>query len=455
MLRRVLRFVFSRALGLFFRRIEVAGLDQVPATAPTIFAINHPNGLVDPLLLLCAAPRAVSFLGKAPLFSMPVIGWFVKALDTIPVYRRQDDADTTRNRETFTRARALLERGGTIAIAPEGTSHSDPDLRPLKTGAARIALGAGTREPVAIVPVGLFYTDKATFRSSALVLFGEPLVVASVTSGTEPPAAEVEAITRTLVERIRSLVVRADRQEALTVATRAERILTAALPDPKARSVEEIREVRQRLADGYLTLRDGAPTLLARFVRRMDRLERAFRMANLDPTNPVPPPAGAAAVLRAATWLLLRIVIFLPLALPGLVLHLPGYFATGVIAPRVAGGHDDVLATIKLIGAALFYPLTWLATGILVGLQLGPAAGLLAGLFLAPMSGYAALKLVERFDRFVSGTRAFGLSLFERDHFDRLVSAREEFRRDLLTLERRLGDPGTPTDSAETTTGPA
>ncbi|MGE3617438.1 MAG: 1-acyl-sn-glycerol-3-phosphate acyltransferase, partial [Gemmatimonadales bacterium] len=427
MLRRVLRFVFSRALGLFFRRIEVAGVEHVPAAAPTIFAINHPNGLVDPLLLLCAAPRPVSFLGKAPLFSMPVIGWFVKALDTIPVYRRQDDADTARNQETFTRARALLDRGGTIAIAPEGTSHSDPDLRPLKTGAARIALGAGTREPVAIVPVGLFYTDKARFRSSALVLFGEPLVVAPVTSGTEPPAPDVEAVTRTLIDRIRSLVVRADRQEALTVATRAERILTAALPDPKARTVEEIRVVRQRLADGYLTLRERAPTLLARFVRRMDRLERAFRMANLDPANPVPAPAGAGAILRAAIWLLLRIVIFLPLALPGLVLHLPGYLAIGAIAPRVAKGQDDVLATVKLIAAALFYPLTWIAAGIVAGLRFGPVAGALTGVVLAPLSGYAALKLVERFDRFVSGTRALGLSLFERDHFDRLVSAREEF----------------------------
>ena len=123
MLRRLLAAWLGAAIRLFFRRVEVVGRDRVPATGPTLFAINHPNALVDPILLLCFAPRPVSFLGKAPLFRIPVIGWLVRALDTIPVYRRQDgNVDPAQTRATFARARALLVRGGTIAIAPEGTS---------------------------------------------------------------------------------------------------------------------------------------------------------------------------------------------------------------------------------------------------------------------------------------------------------------------------------------------
>src|SRR5205085_5440816 len=90
-------------------------------------------------------PRPVSFLAKSPLFRTPVVSFFVRALDSIPVYRKQDEgADTSRNRETFERAARLLRRGGTIAICPEGASHSEPYLLPLKTGAARIALGAAS-----------------------------------------------------------------------------------------------------------------------------------------------------------------------------------------------------------------------------------------------------------------------------------------------------------------------
>ena len=136
MVRRLLTVGLRFAVQLFFRRIEVVGQDRVPPAGPTIFAINHPNGLVDPAMVLCFTTRPVSFLGKAPLFAMPLIGWFARALDSIPVYRRHDaGSDPAQNRETFAKARALLERGGILAIAPEGTSHSDPKLRPIKTGA--------------------------------------------------------------------------------------------------------------------------------------------------------------------------------------------------------------------------------------------------------------------------------------------------------------------------------
>jgi len=175
MIRRAVAGLIRVAARIFFRRIEIAGIERVPVGSPVIFAVNHPNGLIDPLFLLCFAPRPVSFLAKAPLLRMPLIGWLARAFDTIPVYRKQDNVSTSGNRETFAKARALLQRGGAIAIFPEGTTHSDPQLRELKTGAARIALGAGIR--ISIVPTGLYYTAKQTFRSSALAYFGPPIDV--------------------------------------------------------------------------------------------------------------------------------------------------------------------------------------------------------------------------------------------------------------------------------------
>ena len=140
-MRRFIVRLFRFAIEVFYRRVEIAGLEHVPRDAPVIFAANHPNGLIDPLFVLCYAPREVSFLAKAPLFRYPVIGWFVKLFDSIPVYRKQDSVAGS-NEETFARAREILEHGGGVAIFPEGTTHSDARLRELKTGAARIALGA-------------------------------------------------------------------------------------------------------------------------------------------------------------------------------------------------------------------------------------------------------------------------------------------------------------------------
>src|SRR5262245_4904605 len=195
MIRRAVTALLALVLRVFFRRIEVAGRERWPPDGPVLFVLNHPNALIDPLFILCLAPRRVSFLAKAPLFRMPGIGLFVRALDSLPVYRQRDAEDPKKNRETFDAARALLARGGTLAIFPEGTSHSDPRLRPLKTGAARIALGAA---PLSIVPAGLHYTDEHTFRSDALLSFGEPIEVAQMAADRgagEPPADAVRALT--------------------------------------------------------------------------------------------------------------------------------------------------------------------------------------------------------------------------------------------------------------------
>ncbi len=139
MTRRLIVALVKLALRIYFRHIEVVGFEHIPLKTPVIFVLNHPNALIDPVFLLCLAPRRVSFLAKAPLFRMPVIGSLVRALDSLPVYRRQDEGeDVSRNNETFAAARKLLARGGTIGVCPEGVSHDEPRLRPIKTGVARI-----------------------------------------------------------------------------------------------------------------------------------------------------------------------------------------------------------------------------------------------------------------------------------------------------------------------------
>src|SRR6266513_269263 len=184
MIRRIIVAILRFAMRIYFRRVEVVGLEHVPRKSPVIFVLNHPNALVDPAFLLCLAPRRVSFLAKAPLFGTPMLSFFVRALDSLPVYRRQDEGeDVSRNREMFVAARKLLAKGGTIGICPEGVSHDEPRLRPIKTGAARIALGAVSTGEVAelkIVPAGLYYTSKTKFRSAVLLYFGNPIVVTPV-----------------------------------------------------------------------------------------------------------------------------------------------------------------------------------------------------------------------------------------------------------------------------------
>src|SRR6266540_2099669 len=270
-MRTLLRSLLRLVLRIFFSRIEVTGIERVPREGPVIFVLNHPNGLIDPAFLLCLAPRRVSFLAKAPLFRMPVIGAIARAFEAIPVHRRQDaGSDLAKNAQTFEAARAVLVRGGTIAVFPEGGSHSDPKLRPLKTGTARIALGAAAALPpnmtIEIVPAGLYYRAKKTFRSAALLHFGDPLPVERIplAAGAEPPPEPVLQLTERLGSALRAVTLEAEEGEVHALVARAQRVFSAAdeAPHPPVPLADEF-ELRRRLLAGYEVARQRWPARAA------------------------------------------------------------------------------------------------------------------------------------------------------------------------------------------------
>lgn len=449
-MRRLFRALFGIILRIFFRRIEVSGLERVPASGPVIFVLNHPNGLIDPAFLLCLAPRRVSFLAKAPLLRMPVIGFFARAFEAIPVHRRQDEgSDPSQNRETFETARAVLARGGTIAVFPEGASHSDPKLRPLKTGAARIALGAAeARTAPQIVPAGLYYRAKRTFRSAALLCFGDPIAVEPVVlaPGAEPPAGAVRELTARIERALSEVTLQAERVEVHGMVEQAQRLVTA-LDDAPAQPLPLVQEfeLRRRLLLGYRIVAERWPERLAALRTRIDRYEAALAAAGLDPQRLAPPPQSLSFV-RVARYLaksLIVLALLLPSALFGTLVHYPAYRAVGFVATGISKRAEDSLASIKVLAAMVLFPLTWavVALGVWRWAGVRPAAIAVAVL---PLAGYAALLFFEKLDRLVGGARAFALFTFRRWAFLRLLAERRKIRQTIVELAEQLGPETAP-----------
>lgn len=438
-MRRIICVVLGLALRVFFRRIEVAGLSRIPLREPVIFVLNHPNGLVDPVFILCLAPRSVSFLAKAPLFRMPVIGYLVRALDSLPVYRHQDEGeDPSRNRETFELARALLRRGGTIAICPEGVSHNEPRLKPLKTGAARIALGAasaGDRLNVHVVPVGLYYTAKTTFRSAALLYFGEPIRVEPVAldDACDPPREAVRALSRRIEDAMREVILNAEHDEALTTISRAERIFSSENRSAQdERSLERELQLRRRFIEGYTLLRARAPERLAALDARIRRYEEELKQVGVDAEDLTPPRSTKSVAVHLISRSLLFLLL-LPLALAGTLLHYPAYRLAGYFARKFSQNSDDVVSTIKIIAAMLLFPLTWVGLAIVCYLSRGwPAA--LSALVFTPLAGYAAVRFFEEFDQFVGGNKALLFFITRRGFFKRLMVERRAIHNEIVAL---------------------
>ena len=310
MIRRIIVALVRLALRIYFQRIEVTGVEHVPLQTPVIFVLNHPNALVDPVFLLCLAPRQVSFLAKAPLFRMPVIGYLVKALDSLPVYRRQDEGeDVTKNQETFIAARKLLAKGGTIGICPEGVSHDEPGLRPIKTGAARISLAAvstGEVSNLKIVPAGLYYTSKTSFRSDALLYFGVPIDVTPVElepDGT-PPREAVRLLSSKIEKALREVILDAKHEEELHTMARAERIFSSASYDSTNDSLKDELRLQQRFIKAYSILQSSQPDRLRKLEVRMMRFEEELNQAGVDPEELSPPGSTLrvfASIIRRST----------------------------------------------------------------------------------------------------------------------------------------------------------
>lgn len=433
-----LRTLFLALVRLFYPAITVSGRDRVPVAGPVIVVANHPNGLLDPVVLRVALSRPLAFLAKSTLFENPLGRAAMAAFAAIPVFRAHE-ADTSRNEETFERCRRDLAAGGWLALFPEGTSHSDPQLKPLKSGAARIALSveaaAGFDGRLRILPVGLLYDDKGTFRSAVTAVVGEPFTLEGLGSAwAADERATVAALTTRIGEALAALVVSAESEEA----QRALMAVAAWTQPDGGRDRLRVEAEARRLAVAWRRLRiedpDAADALTAAF-RRYRRLVETLgiRDAAVWEGETTPGPAAFAASLAP-------VILLAPLALLGALLGYLPYRAVRPVAVRMAGRHTDLIGTLKLLGGLLFLGVTYLGLAVAAGAVAGPPAGL-AALFLGPASGFVALRFGERVERRRELLRALWLRATRRHAAEAVRAQRARLTAEVEAALDRLGKP--------------
>lgn len=445
--RRIIHAVISIALRLFFRRIETSNVERVPMTGPLIFVLNHPNGLIDPALVFCALPRRVSFLAKSTLFRLPVMGYLMRALESLPVYRRIDRGeDVSQNMRTFEACHELLRRGRCIALFPEGVSHSKTELQPVKTGAARIALGAlsstGEEEQslteLRIQPVGLYYTSPTTFRSEALLRFGDSFAVLPVEPDKdgEPPRQAVKELSRRIEEALREVTLNVESREVLAEVTTAEELFS---------SIYESLDVRQTLTASFNRLRRLAEWR-ERFLRsplapRIERLRARIRNYEEELSRIGITPENLSLSAHSGWYIfqhfLLRIIVLallFPLALFGAILHFPAYMVCDV-ASRIYTRHgaDDVASTVKILVAIGAMPLTWIAASGTAYFLWSWRASLLA-FPLAIVAGYVAMRSLEELYDMRGWFKAIFILLRRRGLYLRLLIERKSLHNEIEQL---------------------
>jgi 1-acyl-sn-glycerol-3-phosphate acyltransferase len=425
LLYRALRWLLGLAMRVFFRQVEVVGLEHVPPKGAVIFAGNHPNSLIDPILILTTCGRIVHFAAKDTLFTTRIMRALLRGLGAVPLARRDDHGGAIDNQAAFAAMFETLADGRAIGIFPEGLSHDASQLARLKTGAARLALGAVARgTTVTIVPCGLTFIHPRRFRSRALVQYGPPIVLAagsaeasgnasadgvasaaqSLTAEASAPAtapataspasaaaatdslAAARVLTDRLERGLRGLTVNAADWDTIRLLDTVRRLY-----QPPAIDIEDRVELARRFNLHYPAVRDRPEVVRAmgrvrRYQARLDELGLGDR----DLAGGLRPGAAGRRVVRYLTLVLL----WMPLMLPAAPLHLPAV-ALARLAGRKLTPRKDVIATTKVLAGMAIVFTFYAVAAVGLALWLGwPWA--IAAAIVFPISGYATLKVIDR-----------------------------------------------------------
>lgn len=453
MLYTVLRWVASISLRWFYRRIDVVGAEHVPTRAPLLVAANHPNQLVDVLLVGCAVPRPVTVTGKAVLLDNPLLRPVLRRLPFVPLRRASDErqkakgaggvaADPSRNADAFQAVTDALARGAAVLVFPEGISHGASELAPVKTGIARMALQArdqGGLRDVHILPVGLTFERKEQPRTRVLVEIGAPIAL----DRWPGDGAPVEALTREVDARLRAVTLNFPTDDAAARARLVGETLAGIFAEPRpvgesdlslaeqVRLTRRSEEARRRLA-----ARPGAGPRVQEFERRLqafgDELaDRGIELADLE----------ISLGTRKGAWFAVRegamAAVAGPLALWGRVNHwLPLRLARALARHSSRTPQDPAQHTlvVGLVAVPLFYAAQTAAVWLVAG-------GWWALLYLASLIPSASwdLRYQDRRRRAVRRVHAYRLLRGDRPLRARLRDEAAWLRQEASELERLAG----------------
>ena len=391
MLYQALRAAADVALHWYYADVVVQGRERIPERGPLIITANHPNALVDALVVGTTMRRRVLLTAKATLFENPALAAVLRAVGVVPLRRAKDERDAmgvvsaSRNSDAFRLVTQALERQGAVLVFPEGISHDEPSLAPLKTGAARMALTAadGGVRGLRILPVGMIFEQKERPRSRVLVRIGAPIDVDEWLAGTGAPdaarlTADIDAAMRRVTLNFAS-EARARRAVGLARALASIAGETPSIGQPRPLAMEAELARRVDVATDALTSAPAeavrqADALIARVESIEARLaERHVALADVRISPRM--RHGARFVVREGALA----AVAVPIAVLGRITHWIPLHLARLLALRttVADPSRDQPAMRTIVLGLVFVLLWYLLQAVLLARWFGGVAAML------------------------------------------------------------------------------
>tara|TARA_R110000868_G_scaffold236402_2_gene490432 strand:- start:444 stop:1481 length:1038 start_codon:yes stop_codon:yes gene_type:complete len=209
----ITRGIIKSLLHLYFGKIEVHGISNVPKGKPVLFLPNHQNAFLDTILIATQCNRSPFFLTRSDVFKSAILKGIFTFCKMIPIYRMRDGINSLKhNQQTFDICSKLLKNGEAVVIFPEANHNLERRVRPLSKGFTRILLNTLEKYPtldIQLVPVGLNYKNAANFPDRASVYYGKPIALQELYDPNDENAS-ITTLKNVVSENLKKLTTHID-----------------------------------------------------------------------------------------------------------------------------------------------------------------------------------------------------------------------------------------------------
>tara|TARA_Y100000766_G_C18916240_1_gene611707 strand:- start:6585 stop:7931 length:1347 start_codon:yes stop_codon:yes gene_type:complete len=396
-----LEILLKISVRIYFKNKVITGKENIPIGKPVLFVANHPGAFLDPIVIGSYAGRSSYYLARGESFRNSFSAWFFKKIHMIPVYRKEETPELIhKNEAVFGACYEHFENGGSLVIFPEGTSKIEYRLRKVKSGAARIVLGAESKNNfelgIKIIPVGITYSNPMNFRTDVQLNFGDPISVKDYQKAYEEDSfSAAKLLTKNIEKSIKEEMLLIENRENDEVFDQIQKLYFEEMINrfkiPSLTDSEKL-ELKNGLVKAIEYFKNSAPD----FSNKLQQLLKEYfaKMSDIESKY----PEFNARLVNGKSLLSTRFIALLigfPMFLLGTIFNYIPYQSSGFLAEKYSQ-RDDFTGGLRLvIGAFLF--LTTYIFWLIIFVQFFNILFALTLFFLIPFSGMFSLGYIRIF----------------------------------------------------------
>ena len=364
MIYKLFRIWANIAIRVYYGKIEVSGIENVPKDVPLLIASNHPNGFLEPIIIGCIFPRPLHFMVRGDVFRKKWLKPFLTWTNQIPIYRFKDGfSELRKNDSNLQEAYKLLDKDAAIILFIEGGTINIKKLRPFQKGLARMASSYLEREEskndLHILPVAINFVSPFVLRSRVVLNIERAYRAQDYFDNNEPKTVQIKRLTDDLYEQIKPIAFHVSHDERQAVLNKTLKFTEGLFPIhffPIVSHKPRIWKTIKSVSDTIDNMSDAEFLIFEKEIDNLGEIE----------TDDV-----KREIKWTIVYAIFSVVLFVP-AIFGLVLNIiPGLFAQ-TLAKKVLDEENTVFkASIILTSGVGFYIVYYLLVILILSFFIG------------------------------------------------------------------------------------